>query len=504
MSYKSRISNLKKFSWTVSSLAIAAFSAPLAMAAQDELPTVEIHFEVLDKFLAQDVNMQPQGAAPFSTKASEPLKPVKPAKKAVAQKLAEVKKPEEKKVDLEAEAAKPVSTHKFKLTAKEKAAVAKGEPAPLAIPSSKMKEMPLQMPPDLQPTPAPVPAAPASKEKASAHKEHKAANKPQPKAEPVPAPVMTPPPAHVQPVVILPPKGEAILPPPPVMQPVPEAAPILPTPPKAEPVPPAPTPVAPPSPPVAQPPVPPAPVTPPPAPVTPPSSQVPLIMPEAAVPAPAPKIPDAQVQKPVIEPAPNTKIEPVPQPLPMPTAALPEKSEPQKPLISPMPPAPTPEDEFAKALNAPVAPKEAIAPPPPAPMPVVPEVKKEPVPAPAPETGKGEAVKAAPQGWKSSMTIPFISTETDLPLAFEGELKNLAARVKKSNEHLTLIAYASDSADQATTARRVSLARVLAVRAYLIEQGVDKLNINVQAEGSKNPGGEPNRVDILIGEGKSK
>jgi len=499
MSYKSRISNLKKFSWTVSSLAIAAFSAPLAMAAQDELPTVEIHFEVLDKFLAQDVNMQSQGAAPFSTKASEPLKQVKPAKKAVAQKPVEVKKPEEKKVDLEAEAAKPVSTHKFKLTAKEKAAVAKGEPAPLAIPSSKMKEMPLQMPPDLQPAPAPAPVAPAPKEKSSAHKERKAANKPQPKAEPAPAPVMPAPPAHVQPAVIPPPppKGEAILPPPPVMQPAPEPAPILPTPPKAEPVLPAPTPVAPPPPPVAQPPAPPAPVTPPP-------SQVPLIMPEAAIPAPAPKIPDAQVQKPVIEPAPNTKIEPVPQPLPMPTAALPEKSEPQKPLISPMPPAPTPEDEFAKALNAPVAPKEAIAPPPPAPMPVVPEVKKEPVPAPVVETGKGEAAKAAPQGGKSSMTIPFISTETDLPLAFEGELKNLAARVKKSNEHLTLIAYASDSADQATTARRVSLARVLAVRAYLIEQGVDKLNINVQAEGSKNPGGEPNRVDILIGEGKSK
>jgi outer membrane protein OmpA-like peptidoglycan-associated protein len=481
MSYQSRILNLKKFSWTVSSLAIVAFYAPQAMAAPEQLPTVEIHFEVLDKFLAQDANMQPADAAPFSTKASEPLKPAKPAKKAVA------KKPEPKKTDLEAEAAKPVSTHKLKLTAKEKAAVAKGEPAPLAIPSSQMKEMPLQMPPDLQPAPAQAPVAPAPKDKTPASKD-KAANKPKPKAEPAPAPAA-------------PPKGEAILPPPPVMQPAPEPSPILPTPPKAEPVPPAPTPVAPPPPtPVEQPSAPPAPAVPP------PPSQVPLIMPEAAAPAPAPKIPDAPVQKPAIEPAPNTKIEPVPQPLPMPTAELPEKSEPQKPLINPMPPAPTPEDEFAKALNAPVAPKEAVVPPPPAPAPIAPEVKKEPAPAPAPsaESSKGEAAKPATSGGKTSMTIPFISTETDLPLAFEGELKNLAARVKKSNEHLTLIAYASDSADQATTARRVSLARVLAVRAYLIEQGVDKLNINVQAEGSKNPGGEPNRVDILISEGKSK
>ncbi len=62
MSYKSRISNLKKFSWTVSGLAITALLAPQAMAEPEQLPTVEIHFEVLDKFLSQDVNMQPPGA----------------------------------------------------------------------------------------------------------------------------------------------------------------------------------------------------------------------------------------------------------------------------------------------------------------------------------------------------------------------------------------------------------------------------------------------------------
>lgn len=474
MSYKSRISNLRKFSWTASVLAITALSAAQAMAAPEQLPTVEIHFEVLDKFLSQD-NYQAQSpnAMPFATKPSEPIK-TKTAKKPVA-KIAKpsVAAAEPKKIDWEAEAAKPVATHKFKLTAKEKAAVAKGEPAPLAIPSSKMKEMPLQMPADLQPAPA---AVPALKEKAVP---------PIAKHEPKTVPA-TP----------APPKVEAV-PPAPVMPPIPEpkAAAPAPVPPVMEP---APAPVLPAAP-IAQPPVPPAPVVP--TPPEPKPNQVPLIMPEAAAPAPAPKIPAAPESLP--------KIEPVPQPVPMPTAALPEKSEPQKALITPMPPAPTPEDEFAKALNAPVTPNEAIKPTPVVPVPPPAEAKKEvappaPAPAPAAEVHKEEGAKIATQNGKTLMTIPFIATETDLPLAFEGDLKSLAARVKKNDEHLTLVAYASESADQSTMARRVSLSRVLAVRAFLIEQGVNKLNINVQAEGSKNPGGEPNRVDIFINDGKSK
>jgi outer membrane protein OmpA-like peptidoglycan-associated protein len=48
------------------------------------------------------------------------------------------------------------------------------------------------------------------------------------------------------------------------------------------------------------------------------------------------------------------------------------------------------------------------------------------------------------------------------------------------------------------TARRVSLSRALAIRAYLIDQGIPSLRINVQAEGDKNPGGESDRVDMFV------
>ncbi len=53
--------------------------------------------------------------------------------------------------------------------------------------------------------------------------------------------------------------------------------------------------------------------------------------------------------------------------------------------------------------------------------------------------------------------------------------------------------------DQPSTARRVSLSRALSVRAHLIDEGVANLRINVQAEGDKNPGGEPDRVDVMVG-----
>ncbi len=75
---------------------------------------------------------------------------------------------------------------------------------------------------------------------------------------------------------------------------------------------------------------------------------------------------------------------------------------------------------------------------------------------------------------------------------FVGVLK--ADETKRVN----LLAYASATADQASTARRVSLSRALSVRAYLIDNGINNLRINVQAEGDKNPGGVPDRVDVFV------
>ncbi len=100
---------------------------------------------------------------------------------------------------------------------------------------------------------------------------------------------------------------------------------------------------------------------------------------------------------------------------------------------------------------------------------------------------------------KPSLSIAFKSTETSVPLTVKPELDKVAKQAAgNENMRVTLIAYAASTNDQSTTARRVSLSRALAVRAYLIDQGVGNLRINVQAEGDKNPGGDPDRVDVFV------
>jgi outer membrane protein OmpA-like peptidoglycan-associated protein len=98
-----------------------------------------------------------------------------------------------------------------------------------------------------------------------------------------------------------------------------------------------------------------------------------------------------------------------------------------------------------------------------------------------------------------TVRIVFKSTETTIPLSVNDELNKLAKQmIQNDGQRVTLIAYASAAGDQVSTARRISLSRALSVRAFLIDAGVNNLRINVQAEGDKNPGGDPDRVDLYV------
>lgn len=98
-----------------------------------------------------------------------------------------------------------------------------------------------------------------------------------------------------------------------------------------------------------------------------------------------------------------------------------------------------------------------------------------------------------------ALRIVFKPTETAVPLSVKDGLASLVGKIKsQDDQRVTLIAYASGMGEQASTSRRVSLSRALSVRAALIEQGISALRINVQAEGDKNPGGDPDRVDIYV------
>lgn len=212
-----------------------------------------------------------------------------------------------------------------------------------------------------------------------------------------------------------------------------------------------------------------------------------------SIPQPPVENPDEKVEDTLIPAPPVFKTMPVEAEVPVvpeidkkpdampvpPLAAEPVIPEKQPALITPMPMPPTPEDEIAKALNEPVAKSED---------------SKESKPVERSSEIKNSVAE------KPALTIGFISTETRLPLAEEEALKKLAERIKASGERITLVAYASEAIDQSTTAKRVALSRGLAVRGYLIDAGVNKMNVNLRVEGSKNAGDMPDRVDIFTGE----
>ena len=69
---------------------------------------------------------------------------------------------------------------------------------------------------------------------------------------------------------------------------------------------------------------------------------------------------------------------------------------------------------------------------------------------------------------------------------------------RKSSLRLQVLAYAGDKSETPSHARRLSLSRALAVRSYLINEGVRGPRIDVRALGNRSQGGPPDRVDVII------
>ncbi len=61
-----------------------------------------------------------------------------------------------------------------------------------------------------------------------------------------------------------------------------------------------------------------------------------------------------------------------------------------------------------------------------------------------------------------------------------------------------LLAYASSADGSSSAARRLSLSRALAVRAYLIDEGIRTARFIVRAQGDNSSGGPTDRVDIVL------
>jgi outer membrane protein OmpA-like peptidoglycan-associated protein len=188
-----------------------------------------------------------------------------------------------------------------------------------------------------------------------------------------------------------------------------------------------------------------------------------------------------------------------------------------KPTAKAAPPrrrTPTTTHTPAPAAHPPVtAAAKPQAPPPPAPPPLVPAtppqspvipapvaVPVRPAPPPPPPVLTADAPDTAvmlPEG----LRITFGADRSDLNPSANDVLKKFLQSTDKSGVTYTILGYAAGVPDDASIARRLSLARALTVRSVLINSGLASERIYVRALGSNmpaTPDGPADRTDILV------
>jgi outer membrane protein OmpA-like peptidoglycan-associated protein len=150
--------------------------------------------------------------------------------------------------------------------------------------------------------------------------------------------------------------------------------------------------------------------------------------------------------------------------------------------------APKPEP----ARPAATAPAPPQPPAPPAPPATSAEKDGGPPPASPPQQ-----VASLPAG-DSALQVRFRQGSTVVDTDEEQRLAAIAAKLRDGEQRLQLKAYADDTGTNSSKARRLSLSRALAVRSYLIENGMRSTRIDVRALGVARDGGPPDRVDVII------
>lgn len=122
------------------------------------------------------------------------------------------------------------------------------------------------------------------------------------------------------------------------------------------------------------------------------------------------------------------------------------------------------------------------------------------LPAPPPsdpvfETPKQTSASIGP----TALTISYTTDDTRLPEAKKAELEALAEQIISSGKNVRILGYAGGPPEQSSLTRRVSLARVLDVRAHLINFGVPANKVTPQSLGNKGAGTRnPDRVEIVL------
>ena len=237
---------------------------------------------------------------------------------------------------------------------------------------------------------------------------------------------------------------------------------------------------------------------------------------------PAPK-PSATPSAPLLSAAPSTPpIPPAPPPVrpiaPSPAEAL-QTTElpPSPPTDAPAAPPPLPPVPSAATVTAPlkveVPPPATIDPEPIRPETVEPESNTQEPSTPEPiapaakptvdvaalPASSSLADGASPPTEEGALRIIFAGDGVDLPADARKNLDSIATQLEADEALRAQVkAYAAGSTTTDSAARRLSLSRALAVRGYLIEQGVRSTRIDVRALGNKSADGPKERVDVVV------
>lgn len=108
------------------------------------------------------------------------------------------------------------------------------------------------------------------------------------------------------------------------------------------------------------------------------------------------------------------------------------------------------------------------------------------------------ALPPAAKGLPERLRLPFDAESASLTGDARERLNALAERMKASPQaRVQLMAYAEGTEETASRARRLSLSRALAVRSFLIDQGIRSTRMDVRALGNTADSGPLNRVDIV-------
>jgi outer membrane protein OmpA-like peptidoglycan-associated protein len=212
------------------------------------------------------------------------------------------------------------------------------------------------------------------------------------------------------------------------------------------------------------------------------------------------EIPPATEPAPAAEPAPMAAEKPAEEPAPPPVATITPAPEPMAPAVPPavaaLPPEPAAEPpappNMVQELQS-VTPPDAVSP---SPEPASSEpAASAPAPAPAPSQSAALPPADAPVG---EVRVVFDTESAELTVTAKGLLERVAKDLlDNADARVQLLAYAKGDDDGTSRARRLSLSRALAVRAFLIEKGVRSTRMDVRALGSGFKDGPADRVDIL-------